>query len=235
MLAGAAHRAFLNRINLGPFWTGTLIIEQVFPIEAIDEEMHLRRHLRMNIVIVHPIHQDLQAAPSKLGMAEHLKCDVCVDEGIEENVCASMIVGHDDLVYLTELLEDTRNVRIIQFSLLIGRTVGIGREHGHRDADDGEVVPITKPLVPKLIDKMRDEGLVIQQTANAGLLRLLAELGDLLIAVNLSYQCLTMEKTEEKRRLTVERFLSSEESAEFKCPLLMVTSNDSIDLAVRLL
>jgi hypothetical protein len=55
---------------------------------------------------------------------------------------------------------------------------------------------------------MGDEGMVIQQAANAGLLRLLTKLGDLLIAVDLNHLCLTMEKTEEKRRLTVERFLS---------------------------
>jgi hypothetical protein len=97
-------------MHLGPFRTGTLIIKQVFPIKAIDEEMNLRRNLRVDIIIMHPVHQDLQTAPSKFGVAQHLICDVCVDEGIEEDVCVSTIVRHDDLVYLTELLEDTGDV-----------------------------------------------------------------------------------------------------------------------------
>jgi hypothetical protein len=37
-----------------------------------------------------------------------------------------------------------------------------------------------------------------------------------------------MEKTEEKSRLTVDLFLSSEDSAEFRCALLMLLSKDSI-------
>lgn len=80
---------------------------------------------------MHPIHQDLQTAPSKFGMAQHLICDVGVDEGVEEDVCVGAPVGHDDLVYLTELLKDTRDVRVVQFSLLVGRAVRVGREQGH--------------------------------------------------------------------------------------------------------
>lgn len=83
--------------------------------------MHLSRYLWMNIVIMHPIHQDLQTAPSKLRMPQHLICDISVDEGIKEYVCVGALVGHDNLVYLTKLLKDTRYVRVIQLSLFIGR------------------------------------------------------------------------------------------------------------------
>ncbi len=58
---------------------------------------------------------------------------------------------------------------------------------------------------------MGDEGLVVEQSADAGLLVLLIKLGDFLVAVDLSHSRLTMENTEEKRRLTVDLFLSSED------------------------
>ena len=43
-----------------------------------------------------------------------------------------------------------------------------------------------------------------------------------------------MEKTEEKSRLTVDLFLSSDDSAELRWALLMLLSKVSIDLSVRL-
>ena len=43
-----------------------------------------------------------------------------------------------------------------------------------------------------------------------------------------------MEKTEEKSRLTVDLFLSSDDSAELRWALLMLLSKDSIDLSVKL-
>jgi hypothetical protein len=59
--------------------------------------------------------------------------------------------------------------------------------------------------------------------------RLLAEVGDLLIAVDLSGLALTIENTDEKSRLTVDLFLSSDDSAEFRCALLMLRRRESID------
>ncbi len=85
----------------------------------------------MDVVVVYPIHQDLQTASAELGVPEHLVGDVGVDEGVEEDVCVSPLVSHDDLVYLTKLLEDTRDVRIIELCLFIGSTVGVGRKERH--------------------------------------------------------------------------------------------------------
>jgi hypothetical protein len=162
----------------------------------------------MDVVVVHPVHQDLETATSKLGVAEHLVGDVGVDEGVEEDVGVVALVSHDDLVDLSELLEDAGDVRVVQLCPLIGRAVRVGREQRHRDADDGQVVAVAQSLIPQLVDQVGDKGLVVEQPADAGLLRLLAELRDLLVTVDLSHPRLTMENTEEKRRLTVDLFLS---------------------------
>lgn len=49
-----------------------------------------------------------------------------------------------------------------------------------------------------------------------------------MVAVDLDRCWVTMEKTEEKSRLTVDLFLSSDDSAEFRWALLMLLSKDSI-------
>lgn len=93
--------------------SGSFVIEEVFPVEAVDEEVHLSRYFRMDVVVVHPVHQDLQASAPDLGASQQFIGDVGVDEGIEEDVGVGPVVSHYDLVYLSEFLENACYVIVI--------------------------------------------------------------------------------------------------------------------------
>lgn len=50
--------------------SGSFVIEEIFPVEAIDEEVHLGRYFRMDVVVVHPVHDNLQASAANLGVSQ---------------------------------------------------------------------------------------------------------------------------------------------------------------------
>lgn len=66
--------------------------------------------LMMDVVVMNPIHHDLETASSNLHTSQHLEGDVGIDEGIEEDIRILLLAGQDDLVNLSEFLENPRDI-----------------------------------------------------------------------------------------------------------------------------
>jgi hypothetical protein len=156
LLGGAA--ALLAGAGLRAVAAAAPVVEEVLPVEAVDEDVHVGGDLGVDVVVAHPLHQDFEAAAADLGVAQHLVGDVGVDEGVEEDVGVLPVVAQDDLVDLAELLEDPPDVALVQLRPL---RVGIAAAEGHRDADDGQVVAVAQPLASQLALDVAHEGLVI--------------------------------------------------------------------------
>ena len=80
------------------------------------------------------------------------------------------------------------------------------REEG--ESEDGELIALEKALGSKLGVEVGEEGRVLEEVVNSGGGLGLVEVADLAVAVNLGGRSGTMEKTEEKSLLTVERLQS---------------------------
>ena len=79
-----------------------LIFEEILPVEVINEDMNFVGDLMMDVVVVNPIHHDLETASSDLHTSQHLKGYVGIDEGIEEDIRILLLSSEDDLVNLSE-------------------------------------------------------------------------------------------------------------------------------------
>lgn len=95
-----------------------LIFEEIFPVEIIDEDMNFVGNLMMNVVVMDPIHHDLETASSDLHTSQHLEGYIGVDERIEEDIGILFLGSQDDLVYLSKFLESSLDILRIQLSLL---------------------------------------------------------------------------------------------------------------------
>ena len=91
------------------------------------------------------------------------------------------------------------------------------REEG--ESEDGELIALEKALGSKLGVEVGEEGRVLEEGVDPGGGLGLVEVADLAVAVNLGGRSGTMEKTEEKSLLTVERLQSSEEEGDPFAPL----------------
>ena len=115
-----------------------LIFEEVLPVEIIDEDMNFVGNLVMNVVVMHPIHHDLETASSDLHASQHLEGYICIDEGIEEDIRILLLSSQDDLVNLSKFLESPRYILRIQLCLLEERcAVRICGVKGNGYANDG--------------------------------------------------------------------------------------------------
>lgn len=73
------------------------------------------------------------------------------------------------------------------------------------------MIAIKESLVPEFVVEVGEEEGVVEESIDSGLMVLLGEGSDFLVVVDLARDMLTMEKTDENSRFTVERLLSSED------------------------
>lgn len=125
-------------LEVAPIYFIPLIFEEVLPVEIIDEGMNFVGDLMMNIVVMDPIHHDLETASSDLHASQHLEGYIGVDEGIEEDIRILLLSSQDDLVNLSKFLESPGDILRVQLCLLEERcAVRICGVKGNGYANDG--------------------------------------------------------------------------------------------------
>lgn len=125
-------------LEVAPVYFIPLIFKEVLPVEIIDEDMNFVGNFMMNVVVMHPIHHDLEAASSDLHASQHLERYIGVDEGIEEDIRILLLSSQDDLVDLSKFLESPGDILRVQLCLLEERcAVRICGVKGNGYANDG--------------------------------------------------------------------------------------------------
>lgn len=105
-------------LEVVPIYFIPLIFEEVLPVEIIDEDMNFVGNFMMNVVVMHPIHHDLETSSSDLHASQHLEGYISVDEGIEEDIRILLLSSQDDLINLSKFLESPRDILRIQLCFL---------------------------------------------------------------------------------------------------------------------